>query len=256
MKRLFNNQIKMIKSLQNKKGRDETGMFVIEGIKTVKELLLSDICVEFIVFDKNFDDIHREEYLNGKNFEIFEHNITSISSLSTSEGILAVAKKPEEKNIEEFFGNKSNLLGIFGINDPGNVGTLIRTAKWFSLDGVVLYENCVDAFSPKVIRSSMGAVFGTDIVKFNNYDESKKYLKNFYKVSTFLDEKHNYNQENRSRKILFLGNEANGLDVSLKKECDSNFRIEPVGGFESLNVSVAGGIIMNEIYNSHRGAKC
>lgn len=256
MKRLFNNQIKMIKSLQNKKGRDDTGMFVIEGIKTVKELLLSDICVEFIVFDKNFDDIQREELLKGKNYEIFEHNIISISSLSTSEGVLAVAKKPEEKNIEEFFGNKSNLLGIFGINDPGNAGTLIRTAKWFNIDGIVLYENCVDTFSPKVIRSSMGAVFGTDLIKFKNYDESKKYLKDFYKVGTFLDDKNSYKFDGRSRQILFLGNEANGLDESLKKEFNSNFRIEPVGGFESLNVSVAGGIIMNEIFNSHRGAKC
>ena len=253
MKRLFNNQIKMIKSLQTGKGRAETGLFVAEGIKEVKELLASDIRIEFIVMDKSFNS---SEMDLKKSIETYEHEIGSVSAMVNSEGIIAVARKPEQKEVETFFKSRSNLLGLFSISDPGNIGTLIRTARWFNLDGIILYGSCADVWSPKVLRSSMGAVFGIDFIRFRDFSESRDYLKGFQKISTYLHKVNSFKNKCSAKKILFLGNEANGIDRYLENEFDSNFRIGPEGGFESLNVSVAGGIIMNEIFNIPGSCKC
>ncbi|HAQ61023.1 TPA: hypothetical protein DCR49_03350 [Candidatus Delongbacteria bacterium] len=250
MKRLYNSQIKMIKSLQNVKGRSETGFFVAEGLKEVRELISSGIVIEMIVVDKNFDSSQIELK---KGIELYEHNIESVTSMASSEGILAVARIPEPNKNEAFFRNRSRILGLFSISDPGNIGTLIRTARWFNLDGVILYGNCADIWSPKVLRSSMGAIFGIDFIKFSRFNDSREFLRNFYKISTYLHKINDYKCGSSKKKILFLGNEANGMDRTMEQEFDSNFRIGPEGGFESLNVSVAGGIIMNEIFNIQRG---
>jgi TrmH family RNA methyltransferase len=240
----------LIKSLQNKKGRAETGFFIAEGIKEVRELISSGIVIDMIVIDKNFDSsqIELKPYI-----ELYEHNIESVTAMASSEGILAVARTPEPVKADLFFKNKSNILGLFSINDPGNIGTIIRTARWFGTDGIILYGDCADVYSPKVLRSSMGAVFGTDFIKFNNFGDSSGYIKDFHKISTYLHKENNYPKDNRSKKILFLGNEANGIDRTLEHVFESNFRIGSDGGFESLNVSVAAGIIMHEIFKSQRG---
>ncbi|MBU4486393.1 MAG: RNA methyltransferase [Candidatus Delongbacteria bacterium] len=257
MKKLFNNQIKLIKSLGNKKGRGETGLFVAEGRKAVKELLKSQIKTEFLVFDKEFPfDGFMAENKNSAGIEFYSHSVDSISSMKSSEGILAVAKIPLCTDTNLFFNSKINLLGLFGISDPGNMGTLLRTAYWFGLEGIVLYDNCADVFSPKVIRSSMGSVFHIDILEFRNFTESSVFLDQYSKIGTFLDEKNNYKHSTDKKKIIFLGNEANGLDNILKDKIDFNFRIDSAGKFDSLNVSVAGGIIINEIFNTKRGSSC
>ncbi len=253
MKKLYNSQAKMIKSLQNVKGRSETGCFVSEGLKEVRELISSGIEIEMVVVDKNFD-LSQIELKH--EIELYECNIDSVTAMASSEGILAVAKIPEPNNYEVFFRNRSRLLGLFSISDPGNIGTLIRTARWFNLDGVILYGSCADVWSPKVLRSSMGAVFGMDFIRFSRFDDSREFLRNFYKISTYLHKTGNYKCKINKKKILFLGNEANGMDRTLENEFDSNFRIGPEGGFESLNVSVAGGIIMNEIFKTDGGIKC
>lgn len=253
MKRLYNSQIKMIKSLQNVKGRTETGFFVSEGLKEVRELISSGIVIEMIVVDKNFDFSQIELK---PDIELYEHKIESVTAMASSEGILAVARIPEPNKNESFFKNRSRMLGLFSISDPGNLGTLVRTARWFNLDGVILYGNCADVWSPKVLRSSMGAVFGMDYIKFSRFSDSREFLRDFHKISTYLHKINDYKCGSRKRKILFLGNEANGIDRAMEQEFDSNFRIGPEGGFESLNVSVAGGIIMNEIFNTGRSIKC
>lgn len=249
MKKLYSSQIKMIKSLQNKKGRDDTGLFVSEGIKTVRELLTSGIKVEFLVFDPEFENEQKNELIMlSKGADICSHTIGSVTAMASSEGVLAVAKLPGFKRPELFFKNKKNILGLFSINDPGNIGTIIRTAKWFGLDGIILYGDCADVYSPKVLRSSMGAVFGMDFIRFRDFTEGKNFVKSFHKISTYLNLDHSFHKNRDSGNILFLGNESNGIDNSLQAEFDSNFKIPSEGSFESLNVSVAGGIIMYEIF--------
>jgi TrmH family RNA methyltransferase len=256
MKRLFKNQIKLINSLQNKKNRIETGLFAVEGIKAVSELLKSNIRTQFMVFDPAFNS---EEFIaansTASGTEFYLCDITSVSSMCSSEGILAVAEMPAGQEPDTFFSGKKTLLGLFGISDPGNLGTLIRTACWFGIDGILLFDECADIFSAKVIRGSMGAVFLIDILNCGDYNNTSEFLNDWTKIGTFLDEKSSFTFQADKKMILFLGNESSGLDSSLKKVADMNFRIDSAGKFDSLNVSVAGGIIMNEIINIGR-KKC
>ncbi|HQO10349.1 MAG TPA: RNA methyltransferase [Clostridiales bacterium] len=249
MKRLFSGQIKMIRSLQNKRGRNETGLFVTEGIKAVSVLMGSGINIESVVFDRSFDPVLKERLCDQmKTAEMYEHDIESVSSLTTSEGVMAIARIPEQKPLKKYFSTNNNMLGLFSVSDPGNLGSLIRTAKWFRLDGIILYGDCADIYSPKVIRSSMGSIFLIDTIKFLKYSDSKEYIKEYRKISTYVHKRNDYKKSEIDKKILFLGNEARGIDIALEKEFDSNYRIEPEGSFESLNVSVAGGIIIHDIF--------
>jgi RNA methyltransferase, TrmH family len=249
MKTLFKNQIKMIDSLYTGKGRESTGLFIAEGLKAVSELLASGLDTEMILFDKEFDiETFTASVKIPADTDLYGGRVDQISPMKNSEGILAVGRLPEVKTVPLFFETKKQILALFGISDPGNMGTLIRTALWFGADGIVLFEGCADIFSPKVIRSSMGAIFHIDSLKINKYSDCADFTKDYLKIGTFLDSENDFEFKEDIKQILFLGNEANGLDNSLKKITDCNFRIPGAGRFESLNVSVAGGIIMHEIF--------
>ncbi len=258
MKKLFKNQIKLIRSLEYKKARAETGLFVVEGEKTVAELIKSGYKTEFVACDREFD---HEKYFSktasGDIPEIYTCRTDEVSTLSSSEGIIAVARIPDQPDPVRFLSGRKSLLGLFGINDPGNMGTLIRTACWFGLDGILLFDDCADIYSPKVIRGSMGALFHIGVIKCGKYESFSDNLEGWTKIGTFLDEENSFRIEKKGEKnILFLGSEASGLNESLKNSIESNFRIGSESAFDSLNVSVAGGIIMREIFSKSGEIKC
>ena len=251
MKKLFKNQIKLIRSLDSKKGRKESGLFIVESKKAVLELVGTDIKIEYLVFDSLFDTEKIDKIVKLLNDpDVFvTDDFNRISSLKNSEGVIAVVKIPQMKEVAEFLKDKKSLLGLFDINDPGNLGTIIRTALWYGVDGIVLFGNTVDIYSPKVIRSSMGGLFKSDIFKIDSYDDIKNKITSFKKIGTFLDEKHDFTLESLDNVMLLLGNEANGLNNSLKADINYNYRISNNTDFESLNVSIAAGIIMDRIFN-------
>lgn len=252
MKKLFKNQLKLIRSLDSKKGRKESGLFIVESYKTVIELVGADIEIEYLVFDNEFDTKKANDIIKLLNNPdvYFTEEFDRISSLKNSEGVIAVAKIPKLKEIDDFIETKNSLLGLFDINDPGNLGTIIRTSLWYGVEGIILIGNTVDIYSPKVIRSSMGSLFKSEILIVKEYSDVKNNLEDFKKIGTFLDEDHDLESLQSSKFMLMLGNEANGLDVKLKKEIDHNFRIRSNTGFESLNVSIAAGIMMDRLFNS------
>ncbi|MDD3044461.1 MAG: RNA methyltransferase [Candidatus Delongbacteria bacterium] len=256
MKRLFKNQMKLLKALQTKKGREENGLFAVEGVKAVTELLRSGLKTRYLVFDQSFDhESFMKKNKTGKDIEVYDCDIDSVSTMRSSEGILAVAELPDPADQDDFFSVNNNLLGLFGISDPGNLGTLLRTARWFGFDGAVLYEDCADVYSQKVIRGSMGAVFSMRILSEKDYHKTAVHLKSWNKIGTFLDLESNFTPSSSRKTILFLGNESSGLKDEMKKQTDMNFRIDSGSGFDSLNVSVAGGIIMHELFRNG-GLKC
>ena len=254
MKKLFKNQIKLIRSLDSKKGRKVSGLFIVESKKTVLELVGTDIEIEYLVFDNSFDKTEIDKIVKLLECQnIFStEEFDRISSLKNSEGVIAVARIPQEKEVDEFFKDKKSLLGLFDINDPGNLGTIIRTSLWYGLNGIVLFGNAVDIYSSKVIRSSMGSLFKSNILCVKDYEAIKNKIIDFKIIGTFLDEKHDYKVESIDKVMLLLGNEANGLDDSLKTEINCNYRINNKTDFESLNVSIAAGIIMDNIFNSNK----
>lgn len=217
-----NTKIKDYAKLQVKKYRKILGQFLVEGFHLVEEAKKAGIVIETFATDEKHGTLVSPEV------------ISKLSSTETPQPIVAVCKKIEEKPL----GNK--VLVLNDIQDPGNVGTLIRTAAAFGWTDVVVQG--VDIYSPKVIRSSQGAFFKINVVQTQNLD----LINDFPKVGALLDkDATTYTKYKASSKIaLILGNEGNGIQQEVIDTLDHKVYI-PIE-FESLNVAQAGAILLNE----------
>ena len=236
---ISNNRIKEIVKLHQKKYRDELGLFIVEGIKAVEELIKNNIDIREIYALKAFET---EKY----NVKIIDEAIMKkISTTSSTCEILAVAKK-KEYNINSL-KNKNKLILLDSISDPGNLGTIIRSASAFGIEGIILYKDCVDMYSSKVIRSAAGNFFKIPIIIIKNTEEIKNNFKDFNKIATALYEKNTNSIEeckNIKKYIIMFGSEANGLSNELINIADKNIILKMNNNVESLNLSVSASIIM------------
>jgi TrmH family RNA methyltransferase len=234
---------KLVTSLQKRKEREENGLFVAEGERLCAELLKSTFTPQFIVIRteassetkllaKNFISKGFDVYLAGnKHFD-------QLCDTKSPQDILAVVRMKELP-----FSNDCPVIALDGISDPGNLGTIIRTAEWFGFQNIILSPDSVDQFNPKVVRASMGSVFRCSI---KNVSDLASYLKNAYSnyeiYGAALDAKLNIQDcKPKSRFLIVFGNEANGISSSVMKAVTHKFII-PGGGAESLNVAVSAGI--------------
>lgn len=236
---LENQQIKKFASLSKKKYRDEYNLFFVEGIKSVKEAINWGQDIECILYCPDMIDYDLE--VSG--IEVSKEILCKISDTISPQGIIAVLKI-KEKSLDVLKGKK-RVLFLDKVQDPGNVGTIIRTADAFGFDGIVLSKECADLYSPKVVRSTMGSMFHLPIVKDVNVEELKALNMKMY--SSSLQAK----QDIRSIKvedcsILVIGNEGNGISNETKEVTDEFIKIEMPGNAESLNASIAAGILMYE----------
>ena len=184
---ISNNRIKEILKLHQKKYRDELGLFIVEGFKAVEELIENNIDIKEIYAIKAFDT---EKYT----VKIIDESIMKkISTTSSTCEILAVAKK-KEYNINDFI-KRNKLILLDSISDPGNLGTIIRSASAFGIDGIILYKDCVDMYSSKVIRSAAGNFFKIPIITIKDTEEIKNNFKDFNKIATALYEINTYSIE-------------------------------------------------------------
>ena len=240
---ISNNRIKEILKLHQKKYRDELGLFIVEGFKAVEELIENNIDIKEIYAIKAFDT---EKYT----VKIIDESIMKkISTTSSTCEILAVAKK-KEYNINDFI-KKNKLILLDSISDPGNLGTIIRSASAFGIDGIILYKDCVDMYSSKVIRSAAGNFFKIPIIIIKNTEEIKNNFKDFNKIATALYEKNTNSIEeckNIKKYIIMFGSEANGLSSELIKLANKNIILKMNNNVESLNLSVSASIIMYELF--------
>ncbi len=237
------NEIKFIKSLEHKKFRDEHGLFIVEGEKMVAEALRSSFSVE---------KIYRED-------EIGSAAMARLSLLSSPSPVLALVRKPADLEIEDFqadvLPDKGLFLALDGIRDPGNLGTIIRTADWFGIDAVFASRDTVDVFNPKVAQSTMGAIFR---VRFHYCDISglcgAAVAAGGDVYGTFLDGEDIYAKELASGKtspvVIVIGNESKGISpevgglVTGRLFIPSWLRDER--GSESLNAAVAAAVTVAE----------
>ena len=231
-------EIKQIRSLREKKFRDAYGLFVVEGEKMVQEALLSDFEVV---------RVWRRE-------EIGEAAMARISQLSTPSPVLAVVARPEPAGIVL---QRSLCLGLDGIRDPGNLGTILRIADWFGVETVFASDDCVDLFNPKVIQASMGSVFRVRVVTADLVDIARRFREAGMRVyGTFLDGKNLYQEDLVPEGLVLMGNEANGIRLVVAAEADARLLIPSFGrsaretgagtGAESLNVAAATAITLSE----------
>lgn len=238
MSGLSKNKIKWIRSLQLKKNRDDLGLFLVEGEKMVAEAL------------RDFPEMVEEVYSTtdftfpkfNKKFEIItETELSQISALKTPNKSLAILKKLNNK---ESVKSKGLILALDGVQDPGNMGTILRTADWFGIDTVVCSEDTADIYNPKVIQASMGSMLRMNVI----YTSLENYLATCELpiFGALLEGENVYGRSLEKIGVLVMGNEGKGIRPNIKTYINTPIHIPGFGKAESLNVAVATGILLSE----------
>lgn len=236
-------QKKYVNSLKQKKFRTEYNSFIVEGIKMVEELLQSDYDVEVVYATINW---------MGNNpttdcIEVSEKELASISSLKTSNEVLAVVKQQQK----QLMGITSELtIALEKIQDPGNFGTIIRTADWFGVSNIICSDDSVDVYNPKVLQATMGSFFRVNIV-YMNLPKFFTENKNLTVYGALLEGENVYQKELNSKgSVILMGNESKGISDELLPFIMDKITIPNFGKAESLNVATATAILCSEYKRS------
>ena len=248
---LSKNKIKLIQSLNRKKDRDESGLFLVEGNKMVEEALRSEFVIETVVCTPTFADQHPE--IRSKANEIIESDRDSIqkaSLLQNPQEALAIVVQPAIE-IPELNLSAELCLVLDFIQDPGNLGTILRIADWFGINTVICSENTVDVFNPKVVQASMGAIFRIKTLYTNLEVFLSEATTNQVPVyGTFMDGNNIYTEPLTRNGIIVLGNEGNGISEPISRLVTRKIAIPTfstnTNKAESLNVAIAASICCSE----------
>lgn len=240
---LSKNQIKLIKSLSQKKFRNRHKLFVVEGIKGINEFLKSDFQLISLFATEDHFDVDDERF-----FMVKEAELKKISFLKTPQEALAVFKIPKEKDWRVDGLN----LTLDGVRDPGNLGTIIRLCDWFGVENLICSKDTVDCYNPKVVQASMGSLTRVDIC----YTELPEFLSQCKVVNiygAFMDGESVYSKKLSEPAVLVMGNEANGISAEVEKLVSDKISIPQFGKnqeTESLNVAMATSILLSEFRRS------
>lgn len=242
-------QISFIKSLHQKKFRKEHHLFIVEGFKSIQEFINSKYEIDSIYHLTDVMPKLGKLSQNIKLHEISPDELSKISTLIAPQQLLATIKLPksEEITIESVRGKFA--LALDGIQDPGNLGTIIRTADWFGIEHIFCSEDTVEAFNPKVVQASMGSLARIQI----SYTDLKSLLskKQSPVYGALLEGESIYKTNFGKEGILLLGNEGKGISSNLMSEIDFPVTIPRFGNAESLNVAISTSIFCSEIRRNY-----
>lgn len=250
-----NEFIKHVKKLKDKKYRDQSNEYVIEGIKLIKEALQEKAQINQIVICEDCEksgilsDDLKYEIAKQECIYVPQNIFKTISEVSTPQGILAIVQKNNIK--AESYGidyNEDIIVALDDIQDPGNLGTILRTVDSVGLKQILVSKGTADSYNPKVVRSTMGAIFRVKIIECENLSETLKQIKKHkYEVlATSLQTTNNIYDIDYNKKVIVIGNEANGVSKEILDLADVKIKIPMLGKTESLNASVATGIMLYE----------
>lgn len=228
MNKLTVNEIKQIRSLREKKYRDESGLFIVEGEKMVAEALSSGHEVIRVIRRDDVGD------------EVMER----ISSFSSPSPVLAIVRKLSPAA----HGVSGLCLALDNVRDPGNMGTILRIADWFGIDCVFASPGSVEIYNPKVVQASMGAVLRKKLIYCDLVEKCREFRKAGKDVfGTFLKGDDIYGETLPGEGLIVMGNESDGISPAVAAECSRRLTIPSFGGgAESLNVSVAAAVVVSE----------
>ncbi len=247
-----NELIKHIKKLKDKKERDLSNEYIIEGIKLIQEAIQENAKIKQIII---CDDCEKTEsipkdlmYEIAKQECIYVTNkvFDSITEVMNPQGILAIIEKQsKEMQIDD---KQDIILALDDIQDPGNLGTILRTADSIGLTQILVSKGTADSYNPKVVRSTMGAIFRVKIIECEDLVKTLKEIKKhkFEIVVSSLQTDNSIYDINYHKKVIVIGNEANGVKKEIQDLADKKIKIPMLGKTESLNASVATGIILYE----------
>ncbi len=242
---LSRSQIKYLQSLKLKKFRQKYSEFIIEGEKMLREALNEHYPLHKIIAGKQWVKQNEKNFIL-KHIEILEASemqMSQVSGLSTPQNVLAVVgMKDDEIDSQNL---KSWNLFLSSLQDPGNMGTFIRTADWFEIKNIFCSINCAEIYNPKVVQASMGSIFRINV----KYVDEIHFLKNtkMKKYAAVLNGNSIDDIKFPDEGLLVIGNESKGLDKHIIDMCDEKITIPKYGKAESLNAAVAGAIIMAKI---------
>jgi RNA methyltransferase, TrmH family len=242
---LSKSQISLLKSLQHKKDRIEHGLFLVEGYKSVIDFINSPYQIEAIYHTASFDPkmLKLSQKINLYNISVTD--IEKISSLKTPQEIAALVKIPIYHALNNTHLKQKFSLVLDGIQDPGNIGTIIRTADWFGIGHIICSEDTVDVYNPKVVQASMGSLSRINVYYTN--------LSTFLTQITLpifgamLNGENIYNTDFGAEGLIVMGNEGNGLRPEIKDLINKAVTIPRTGNAESLNVAIAAALFCSEI---------
>lgn len=224
------------KLLKGSKYRDESGLFIIEGFKGIEEALDAGIEIVHVFSVEGFENLPQR-------VEVNEAVLSKISDAKTPPKAIAVAKQLTP----EWSDNYKKVILLEGIKDPGNLGTILRTAAAFNIDAVVLYGDTVDLYNPKTVRSTVGNLWKIPVFRFNDL----KIFEGYERIATLPNSKNTefLNDYIPSEKVLIMfGSEADGLSDELKAFATKNVTIEMQKNVESLNLSVSAAVFMYKLF--------
>ena len=239
-----NEKVKSWKKLLTKKGRDKAGQFLVEGFHLVEEALKKDCVAAIIVHEQT--EIPRSWNIDG--YDLYTTTSAIVKELAeteTSQGVFAVCDKKHWQ--EQSYGK---VLLLDGVQDPGNIGTIIRTADAAGIEAVICGDGCVDVYNSKALRSTQGSIFHLPVIKANLLDYISSLQSEGVPVyGTSLQNAVDYREVQPQEKFaLVVGNEGNGVSAEVLERCSRNLYIPIHGGAESLNVTVATGILVYHLY--------
>lgn len=255
-----NAKVKRIIQLRKKKKvREEEGVFLVEGIRMFREVppeLLREIYVSESCINKERSLVQEMEGKAGIRAElvsdtVFEH----LSDTRTPQGILSVVARCRYTLEDVAGGRCPHVLVLDRLQDPGNVGTILRTAEGAGVTGILLDSECADIYNPKTIRSTMGSIFRMPFCYMHDLEEGIQRLKEkgIHTYAAHLEGQHFYDEEDYRKPCAFLiGNEGNGLRREIADMADTYIKIPMAGSVESLNAAIASAVLMFEVSRQRR----
>ena len=242
-----NNLFKEIKKLKEKKHRIKSNKYLIEGLRFVEEAIKSKVSIDSIIFTESFKEKNPDLFLKiNENIKLIQMNEALLKQLCSTENPQGIVGVINMQNKELKSGELVVLVDK--VQDPGNMGTIIRTAHAAGAAGIVMTKGTVDIYNDKTLRSTMGSIFYIPIVEDNSLDFVKSLKKEGYKlVVSSLQGKNNFFEENLQGKVMIaVGNEGNGVSEEVYDIADIKVKIPMPGEAESLNVAVATSIMIYE----------
>lgn len=238
------NKKKFLKSLQLKKFRNEHGVFLVEGEKLFLELLTSIFVIEEVFATERWYNENYNSLPKKLNFTLVsERDLATISSFKTPQYIIALVK---QQKFQLSQNTNKPFIVLDNIQDPGNLGTIIRTMDWFGFENLVCSPTCVELYNPKVVQATMGSIFRVNTI----YQQLNIFLKEHHHFTIYgalLNGENCFNADLiKKNSIVILGNESKGISQEILPFINKKLTIPKIGSAESLNVSIAAGILLTE----------